>query len=180
MLILDSGILLALSLSCGYNFEVWEVEPPCTRVKAKTGDKALTSWWAVKLGRNQQMNKNLKFKTSGSAWLSNSIWVYCSDFLHGTSQKKMWKIGTLFVPNKQISKKLSVDGQSACSLIFRICTNCWSDICRQNFIVQDFFILWQRLMLDCSRGSWLRDCGRECDQPLTWTFWEVPCKKLLQ
>ena len=57
MLILDSGILLALSLSCGYNFEVWEVEPPCTRVKAETGDKALTSWWAVKLGRNQQMNK---------------------------------------------------------------------------------------------------------------------------
>ena len=58
MLILDSGILLALSLSCGYNFKVWEVEPPCTRVKAETGDKALTSWWAVKLGRNQQMNKN--------------------------------------------------------------------------------------------------------------------------
>ena len=57
MLILDSGILLALSLSCGYNFEVWEVEPPCTRVKAETGDKVLTSWWAVKLGRNQQMNK---------------------------------------------------------------------------------------------------------------------------
>ena len=57
MLILDSGILLALSLSCGYNFEVWEVEPPCTRVKAETGDKALTSWWAVKLGRNQKMNK---------------------------------------------------------------------------------------------------------------------------
>ena len=58
MLILDSGILLALSLSCGYNFEVWEVEPPCTCVKAEAGDKALTSWWAVKLGRNQQMNKN--------------------------------------------------------------------------------------------------------------------------
>ena len=57
MLILDSGILLALSCQCGYNFEVWEVEPPCTRVKAETGDKALTSWWAVKLGRNQQMNK---------------------------------------------------------------------------------------------------------------------------
>ena len=53
MLILDSGILLALSLSCGCNFEVWEVEPPCTRVKAETGDKALTSWWAVKLGRNR-------------------------------------------------------------------------------------------------------------------------------
>ena len=57
MLILDSGILLALSLSCGYNFKLWEVEPLCTRVKAETGDKALTSWWAVKLGRNQQINK---------------------------------------------------------------------------------------------------------------------------
>ena len=36
--------------------------------------------------------------------------------------------------------KLSFDGQSACSLIFRICTNypsCWSDICRQKFIVQE-------------------------------------------
>ena len=53
MLILNSGILLALSLSCSYNFEVWEVEPPCTHVKAKTGDKVLTSWWAVKLGRFQ-------------------------------------------------------------------------------------------------------------------------------
>ena len=51
MLILDS------SLSCSYNFEVWEAEPPCTRVKAETGDKALTSWWAVKLGRNQQLKK---------------------------------------------------------------------------------------------------------------------------
>ena len=42
--------------------------------------------------------------------------------------------------NKQISMKLSFDGQSACSLIFRICTNypsCWSDICRQKFIVQE-------------------------------------------
>ena len=49
----NSGILLALSLSCGYNFEVCAVEPPCTRVEAETGDKALTSWWVVKLGRNQ-------------------------------------------------------------------------------------------------------------------------------
>ena len=65
MLILDSGILLALSLSCGYNFEVWEVEPPCTRVKAETGDKALTSWWAVKLGRFQLRKKCEKFVSSG-------------------------------------------------------------------------------------------------------------------
>ena len=43
MLILDSGILLALSFSCSYNFKVWEVEPLCTCVKAETGDKALTS-----------------------------------------------------------------------------------------------------------------------------------------
>jgi len=43
MLIQHSGILLALSLSCGYNFEVCAVEPPCTRVEAETGDKALTS-----------------------------------------------------------------------------------------------------------------------------------------
>ena len=43
MLIQHSGILLALSLSRGYNFEVCAVEPPCTRVEAETGDKALTS-----------------------------------------------------------------------------------------------------------------------------------------
>ena len=61
MLILDSGILLALSLSCGWNFKVWAVELPCTRVKAKTGDKALMSWWAVKLGRNQLWPMIYKF-----------------------------------------------------------------------------------------------------------------------
>ena len=40
MLIQHSGILLALSLSCGYKLEVCAVEPPCTRVEAETGDKA--------------------------------------------------------------------------------------------------------------------------------------------
>ena len=73
---------------CCYNFKVWEVEPPCTRVKAETGDKVLISWWAVKLGRNRyQQIKNLKYKISGSAWLSNSIWVYCSDISYVTAQK---------------------------------------------------------------------------------------------
>ena len=66
MLILDSGILLALSLSCGYKFEVWEVEPLCTPIKAETGDRALTSWWAVKLGRNQQINIHIYIYTSES------------------------------------------------------------------------------------------------------------------
>ena len=47
----------------------------------------------------------------------------------------LWRPGR----NKQISMKLSFDGQSACSLIFRIRTNypfCWSDICQHKFIVQ--------------------------------------------
>ena len=35
------------------------VEPPCTRVKAETGDKALTSWWAVKVERFQ-LRKNVQ------------------------------------------------------------------------------------------------------------------------
>ena len=61
MLIQHSGILLALSLSCGYNFEVCAVEPPCTRVEAETGDIALTSWWVVKLGRNQLWKLTYKF-----------------------------------------------------------------------------------------------------------------------
>ena len=53
--------LLALSLSCSLNFEVCAVEPPCTRVEAETGDKALTSWWVVKLGRNQLWPMIYKF-----------------------------------------------------------------------------------------------------------------------
>ena len=61
MLIQHLGILLALSLSRGYNFEVCAVEPPCTRVEAETGDKALTSWWVVKLGRNQLWKLTYKF-----------------------------------------------------------------------------------------------------------------------
>ena len=61
MLIQHSGILLALSLSCDYNLEVCAVEPPCTRVEAKTGDKALTSWWVVKLGRYQLWQMTYKF-----------------------------------------------------------------------------------------------------------------------
>ena len=55
--IIHVKFFLCLDCIVGYNFEVWEVEPPCTHVKAETGDKALMSWWAVKLGRNQQMNK---------------------------------------------------------------------------------------------------------------------------
>ena len=43
MLFQHSGILLAISLTCGYNLEVCAVEPRCTRVEAETGDKALTS-----------------------------------------------------------------------------------------------------------------------------------------
>ena len=53
MLILDSGILLALCLSCGYNLKVCALVPPFTRVQATTVDKALTSGCVVKLGRKQ-------------------------------------------------------------------------------------------------------------------------------
>ena len=75
MLIQHSGILLALSLSCGYNLEVCAVEPSCTRVKAETGDKALTSWWVVKLGRNQLWPMIYKF-----VWfilLQMLLWLLC-------------------------------------------------------------------------------------------------------
>ena len=42
----------------------------------------------------------------------------------------------------------------------------------------DVFVPWQSLTIDCMRGSWLRDCGRECDQPLTWTFLRSPMQKI--
>ena len=59
MLILDSGILLALSLSCSYNFEVCAVEPPCSDLKSSP---------------TQRFEKSSDLKRAIMCWVD--LWIF--------------------------------------------------------------------------------------------------------